>query len=73
MKLKANFVPLVELKSIFDPIWTTKSSTLGLAHMRSQVPTPLIFASANMDSGKVPTFEPHETIKIWFIFIEVGS
>ena len=38
--------------------------------MGSQV--PLMLASPNMEAN-VPTFEPQETIKIWFLFIKVES
>ena len=45
---------------------------LGLIHMGSQVPSP-IHVSESQHGGKVPTFEPQETIKIWLSIIKVGS
>ena len=35
------------------------------------VPSPT-YVSKSQHGGKVPTFEFQETIKIWFIFIEVS-
>jgi hypothetical protein len=29
--------------------------------------------SQSQYEGKVPTYEPRETTKIWFMFIKVGS
>ena len=39
--------------------------------MRSQVPSPT-HISKSQHGGKVPTFEPQETIKIWIIIIKGG-
>ena len=36
---------------------------------KSQVPLML---AKSQHGGKAPTFEPQETIKMWFILIEVG-
>ena len=36
-------------------------------------PIHVKLASPNMDSGQVPTFEPQETIKLWFMISKVGS
>ena len=41
---------------------------LGLVHMRSQVPSPT-HVGKSQHGGKVPAFEPQETIKIWLILI----
>ena len=43
--------------------------TLGPVHMGPKFQVKH-FKSQRV--GKVPTFKPHETIKIWFIFIEIG-
>ena len=40
-------------------------------HMGSRVPSPT-HVSKSQHGGKVPTFEPQESIKIRYIIIEVG-
>ena len=47
-------------------------STLGPIHIGSQVPSPT-HVSKFQHGGKVPTSEPQQTIKIWFIIITVKS
>jgi hypothetical protein len=47
---------------VFHPI-------LGPVYMGSQVPGPT-HVSKSQHGGKVPTFEPQETIKIWCICIK---
>jgi hypothetical protein len=44
----------------------------GLVHMRSQVPS-LTDVSKSQHAGKVPTFEPQETVKVWLTIVKVGS
>ena len=46
--------------------------TLRAGSHGSQVPSPT-HVSKSQHGGKVPTFEPQETIKIWLIIIKVGS
>ena len=46
--------------------------TLWAGSHGSQVPSP-IHVSKSQHEGKVSTFEPQETIEIWFLFIKVGS
>ena len=43
----------------------------GPVHMGSQGPSPTQL-SKSQHGDKVPTFEPQETIKVWFIFFRVG-
>ena len=44
----------------------------GLVHIGSQVQSP-IYVSKSQHGGKVPTFEPQETIQTWYKIIKVGS
>ena len=46
--------------------------TKGPVHMGSQVSSPTN-VSKYQHGGRVPTFEPQETIEIWLIIIEIGS
>jgi hypothetical protein len=40
--------------------------------MVSQVPSPT-HVNKSRHGGKVPNFEPQETIRVWFIFIKVDD
>ena len=44
---------------------------LVIKRLNTWVPRPT-HASKSQHRGKVPTFEPHETIQIWLISIKVG-
>ena len=44
----------------------------GRETLHAQVPSPA-HVSKSQHGGQVPTFEPQETIEMWFTFIEVGS
>ena len=54
------------------PMDASATAYLGLVHMGSQVPSPT-HVSKSQHGGKVPTFEPQETIDIWLTIIKVRS
>jgi hypothetical protein len=58
--------------SLAEALEKNAGGHLGLVHMGSQVPSPS-HVSKSQHGGKVPTFEPQETIQIWLISIKVGS